>query len=77
MTDRVKALVACLLLSGCASPSTERGGLHILCFHIQLGGSYTAPIVDTRNTLGPQARQDHTLPIEYAVEAATKATVTP
>lgn len=67
-----------LLLSGCASPpGAQREGWSfcLVSINIQLGGSRTDPIVSTRNELGPNATQTHTLPM--AQDQAAGATGIP
>ena len=67
-------VAAGVCLSGCASGRQDvpAGGVAILSprVSIQIGGSHVEPVIQTRNAVGGD--QSHTLPIDHAVEAATK-----
>lgn len=55
-----------LLLSGCATPPGRTGegwSFCLISINVQLGGSRTDPTINTRNEIGPNGTQTHTLPV--------------
>ena len=74
------ALVLAMLMSGCVSapPGSHSGwSFSLVNITVQLGGSRTDPTIDTINTVGPNGRQTHTLPVDADQTAGATSLAVP
>jgi len=61
------AILLVIMLNGCCSSPwhpTDGWSVSLININVQLGGSRTDPTITTRNTLGTNATQTHTLPVD-------------
>jgi hypothetical protein len=78
------AIVVLVMLSGCCSgdpagrPGDGGWSISLVNITVQLGGSRTDPTITTRNEVGPNAVQTHSVPVKETQSAgATSIPVTP
>ena len=75
------AIVVAVMLSGCCSGPEHPGAgwsVSLVNITVQLGGSRTDPTITTRNVVGPNAVQTHSVPVKETQSAgATSIPVTP
>lgn len=80
--SRLFACFAVALLAACGCCSDPAGrcqgwSVSIISINVQLGGTRTDPSITTRNDLGQNSTQMHTLPVESNPTAgATSASLT-
>jgi hypothetical protein len=73
------AIAIIVMLTGCCSNGhpTDGWSISLVNVSIQLGGSRTDPTITTRNTLGTNAIQTHTLPVEASQTAGATSLSVP